>query len=38
MWWKNNVEVNGVAIDGKNKIAYFMEAKWSKHPLDKFVL
>jgi len=32
------VEIDGVAIDEKNKVAYFMEAKWSKHPLGKSVL
>jgi AAA+ ATPase superfamily predicted ATPase len=37
-WWKGDVEIDGVAIDEKNKVAYFMEAKWSKHPLDKSVL
>jgi hypothetical protein len=32
------VEIDGVAIDEKSKVAYFMEAKWSKHPLDKRAL
>jgi len=37
-WWRGEVEIDGVAIDEKNKVAYFMEAKWSKHPLDRSVL
>lgn len=37
-WWRGGVEIDGVAVDEKNKVAYFMEAKWSKHPLDRSVL
>jgi AAA+ ATPase superfamily predicted ATPase len=37
-WWRGEVEIDGIAIDEKNKVAYFMEAKWSKHPLDRSVL
>jgi len=37
-WWRGSIEIDGVAIDEKNKVAYFMEAKWSRHPLDRSVL
>lgn len=37
-WWKGDVEVDGVAVDEKSGVVYFMEAKWSKNPVDKSVL
>jgi len=37
-WWRGEVEIDGVAVDEKNKVAYFMEAKWSKHPLGRSAL
>jgi AAA+ ATPase superfamily predicted ATPase len=37
-WWRGEVEIDGVAIDERSKVAYFMEAKWSRHPLDKRAL
>jgi len=37
-WWRGGVEIDGVAVDEREGIAYFMEAKWSRNPLDKSVL
>lgn len=37
-WWRGGVEVDGVAVDEKARKVFFMEAKWSKKPVDRAVL
>lgn len=37
-WWRGEVEIDGVALDERRGIAYFMEAKWSRKPVGREVL
>ena len=37
-WWRGGVEIDGVAIDESRGRIYFMEAKWSKKPVDRAIL
>lgn len=37
-WWRGDLEIDGVALDEAEGIAFFMEAKWSKKPVGKSVL
>jgi len=37
-WWSSDVEIDLVAIDEQKGIVYFIEVKWSKHPIGREVL
>lgn len=37
-WWRKDVEFDGVAVNSRENIVYFIEAKWSSKPIGKEVL
>jgi len=37
-WWSKDTEIDFIALDEKNNMAYFVECKWVKKPVDKKVL
>ncbi len=34
-WWYKNIEIDLVALDDENKVAYFIECKWSRKTITR---
>jgi len=37
-WWRRDIEFDGVAVNSRENIVYFIEAKWSSKPIGREVL